>query len=142
MVDRLNAKYTSVEEYLEAMRSAYGDESWTSYAERVYTYDAGMNNDGSISPKMSAETARQDFYALRDYDPLNAFSRIKCPTLFMWAPEKFLGGPSIVVREAAEFIAKAISNCKLVEIKGTNHATILLGEGNATSDAIRKFLKD
>ena len=142
MVDRLRAKYPSVEEYLKFMRSEYGDESWTRYAERVYTYDAGMNNDGTISPKMSAETATQDFYALKNYDALNAFSRIQCPTLFLRAPGKYLGGPPIVIREAAEFIAHAISDCKLVEVEGANHATILLGEGKTTSEAIREFLKE
>jgi pimeloyl-ACP methyl ester carboxylesterase len=141
MVERLNARYTSVEEYLKAMRSAYGDENWTRYAEMVYTYDAGVNNDGSIRPKISAGTARQDFYALRDYDPLNAFSRIQCPTLFLRAPGQFLGGPPVVIRQAAEFISNAISNCQLIEIEGANHATILLGEGDATSEAIRTFLK-
>jgi pimeloyl-ACP methyl ester carboxylesterase len=142
MVDRLRAKYPSVEEYLKIMRSEYGDESWTRYAERVYTYDAGMNDDGSISPKMSAETASEDFFAMKNYDALNAFARIQCPTLFLRAPGEYLGGPPLVVREAAEFIAHTISNCQLVEVEGTNHATILLGEGNTTSEAIRTFLKE
>jgi pimeloyl-ACP methyl ester carboxylesterase len=142
MVDRLRAKYPSVEEYLKIMRSEYGDESWTRYAERVYTYDAGMNDDGSISPKMSAVTASEDFFAMKNYDALNAFGRIQCPTLFLRAPGEYLGGPPLVVREAAEFIANSISNCQLVEVEGTNHATILLGEGDATSEAIRTFLKE
>ena len=142
MVDRLRAKYPSAEEYLKFMRSEYGDENWTRYAESVYTYDAGANDDGSISPKMSVETAIEDFYALRNYDALNAFSRIQCPTLFLRAPEEYLGRPPIVARQPAEFIAHAISNCRLVEVEGTNHGTILLGEGTTTGKSIREFLRE
>jgi pimeloyl-ACP methyl ester carboxylesterase len=79
---------------------------------------------------------------LKNYDALNAFSRIQCPTLFLRATEEYLGRPPIVARQPAEFIAHAISNCRLVEIEGTNHGTILLGEGKATSEAIREFLKE
>ncbi|MBN1613171.1 MAG: alpha/beta hydrolase [Deltaproteobacteria bacterium] len=141
MVDRLRAKYPSVAEYLKFMRSEYGEENWTGYMESVYAYDAGLNDDGSVSPKMSAETAIEDFYALKNYDALNAFPRIQCPTLFLRAPENYLGSPPIVNRAAAEFIAQAIANCTLVDVEGTNHATLLLGEGSTASEAIRAFLK-
>ncbi len=141
MIDRLEASYPSIDAYLQTVRSAYGD-TWTEYAERVYTYDVGQNDDGSASPKMSAETAMEDFSALKNYDPLSNFSRIQCPTLFLWAPERFLGGPPIVSPETAQFVVGSIPDCKLVEVKGANHATILLGEGDATCEAMRAFLAE
>jgi pimeloyl-ACP methyl ester carboxylesterase len=141
MVARLGVKYASVDEYLGLMRSAYGD-AWTTYAERVYSYDAGMNPDGSVSAKMSVETATQNFYALKNYDALNAFSRIQCKTLLLRATEGYLGGPPILPRQAAEYMARAIAGCTLVDVNGTDHATILLGGGDATSEAIRSFLKE
>lgn len=139
MVDRLRVKYQSLEEYLGAVKLTYGGD-WTKYMEGVYTYDAGKNSDGSISPKMTPEAALEDFFSLRSYDMVSNLGRVQCPSLFLRAPEGFLGGPPICPREAAELLAGVIPDCQLVDVEGTNHATILLGEGDTTSEAIRAFL--
>lgn len=141
LVERLSQKFQSVEDYVDAMKSAYGS-GWTKYAETTYRYDAGKNSDDTISSKLTEERALQDFHALKDFDPYHTWERIQCPTLFLQAPGDFLGKPPVSDQTATQVMASVIPNCQWVEIKDSNHATILLGENVATSDVIRKFLEE
>ncbi len=141
MITRLSQKFQTTEDYLETLKSKYGKD-WTNYAERVYTYDIGRNSDGTVSSKLTEERALQDFNGLKNYDPYYVWDSIQCPTLFLRAPEDYLGKPAPAGRAATKIIASVIPNCKWVEIKDSNHATILLSEKDATCEEIRIFLED
>jgi pimeloyl-ACP methyl ester carboxylesterase len=147
LIDRLSQKFKSVEDYIDSVKSAYrGD--WSEYAERAYRYDAGKNKDGTISSKLTKERALQDFNGMKDFDPNRAgtfyyvWDSIQCPTLVLRAPGKYLGKSPVTNETNMQVIASVIPNCQYVEIKDSNHATIIMGENVATSEVIRKFLED
>ncbi len=139
-IDRLKVKYTSVNDYLEKVKLTIGEGGLTRYMYNVYSYDAKVNDDGTVSSKVSPAAAFEDFMKLRDVDMASALTRIKCPALFLRAPDGVAGNPPLMPRMAAELISGAIPDCSLQDIPGTNHATILLGESDATFDAIKEFL--
>jgi hypothetical protein len=91
---------------------------------------------------LTEERALQDLYGLKEYDPYYTWDSIQCPALILRVPGDFLGKPAPGDRAATQIIASVIPNCKWVEIKDSNHATILLGEKVSTSEEIRIFLED
>ncbi len=141
MINRLSQSFRSVEDYLETVRSDYGDD-WTQYAENVYAYDAGETSDGMIASKFTKDKALRDFMGLKDMDPYSVWDNIRCPTLLLRAPGDYFGRPAITDMAGTQTIASVIPNCKWVEIKNSNHATILLGDMDTTSEEIRVFLDD
>jgi len=46
----------------------------------------------------------------------------------------------VLTAEEARELATAIRDCRVLEIAGTNHFTIVLGQPRGTLEAIRQFL--
>ncbi len=141
MITRLATKYGSAEAYFEEMKNMYEGE-WSKHTEAYLKHDIGTNEDGTSSPKLTKERALQDLYSLKEFDPYHAWTNIQAPSLFLWASGNFLGKPSLSKKEPTKLIAAVIPICQWVEVKDTNHATILLGDNSATTNAIKAFLED
>lgn len=68
--------------------------------------------------------------------------RVASPTLLLRAPDGLLGeNDCVMTAEEAAAMANAIPTCRLVEVPGTNHYTILLGEAPVTGREIRAFVE-
>ena len=79
---------------------------------------------------------------MKEFDPYHVWTNIQAPTLFLRAPGNFLGRPAPSQKAATQVMAAVIPICRWVEIKDTNHATILLSDSSATTNAIKAFLED
>ena len=141
LVQRLEASYKSLDEYLETVKSVYGLYNWSRWMQTTYSFDVTVHDDGSVTPRLRAEVAVEDLTALVNYDISAALSTIACPALLLWAPEGFSGAPPLLSGEAARAIANAIPDCELVGVNGANHVTILLAQPSPIAEVIREFLK-
>jgi pimeloyl-ACP methyl ester carboxylesterase len=142
VVARLSMKFPTEEDYIRVASLTLGQRTSPQYAQTLYKYDAFKNPDGTVSAKASPEAIEEDWLKFQDVEMVSGYARTKCPVLLLRAPEGFLGDLPILPRAAAEMFVGLFPNCKLVDIEGTDHASILLGEGDATSEAIKAFLKE
>jgi pimeloyl-ACP methyl ester carboxylesterase len=142
VVSRLRMKFPTEEDYVRVTSLTLGQRTSPRYVQTLYKYDAFKNPDGTFSSKASPEAVEEDFLKFPDVEMISGYARTKCPVLLLRAPEGFLGDLPILPRGAAEMFVSLFPNCKLVDIEGTDHASILLGEADATSEAIKEFLKE
>jgi pimeloyl-ACP methyl ester carboxylesterase len=141
IVARLRMKFPTEEDYVRVCSLTLGQRTSPRYVQAVYKYDAFKNPDGTFSSKVSPEAVDEDWLKFPDVEMISGYARTKCPVLLLRAPEGFLGDLPILPRAAAEMFVGLFPNCRLIDIEGTDHASILLGEGDATSEAIKAFLK-
>jgi pimeloyl-ACP methyl ester carboxylesterase len=142
IADRLRTTFDSLESYLNTMPSLLGVER-NRYIDKAYTFDVEVLADGRVKPKIPAEAVVEEFSSMVAYDLEPLYPRVKCPTLFLRSPEPApYTGKVLVTREEALRIVESIPDCRLVDVQGTHHSTLFLGDQKRTAEAILSFLRE
>lgn len=140
---RLGRRLPSVEAYLAEVRQApYLDGQWDEALEAYYRADVQENPDGTaqsrVPPQAIAEAVES---ALGEPWPA-LLPRAPQPALLLNAPRGWgaPGAPPIVPRELALETARALPDCRYLEVPG-NHYTLLFGQqAGHLVEAITGFL--
>lgn len=135
-VNRLGTVYPSLDAYLDLMRQLPMLQ-WNELWEQYFRYDAEVQADGTVRSSVPKHAIDEETFALGALrsEALPAF--VRQPTLVVRAELGTLGPDRGVVlpREEAERLRSVMPDCRLVEVPGTNHYTIVASDGLAQATA-------
>lgn len=125
-VNRLGMVYPSLDAYLAAMRAIPFIE-WSPLWEDYFRYDAQVAADGTVTSRVPRAAIEEENFATGSLrtEALPAF--VRCPTLVLRATVGLLGPDRglILAPEEAERMRTVMPDCRVVEVPGTNHYTIV-----------------
>lgn len=138
---RLGKTYSSMEEYLQTMRTLPFYAPWSQALEKYLREDVDTLADGRLRSKSSAEAIERDLDIHFYYSMCVHFPTLQCPTMFIRPQKGLLGDKAHVLdeREAAAFVAW-IPNCWRVDLPDVNHYTMILSDDPLVVPPIRAFL--
>jgi pimeloyl-ACP methyl ester carboxylesterase len=138
---RLTRTYPSWGAFLDAMRPSPAYPRWTPQIESYLEGDASVQPDETVRHKIPPRVPERDLEAAIGLDVPSLYPKIGCPTLVLRAPLALLAeGDQIIKPEQVETIVDGIADCRVVDIPGTNHFTIVIGHPPETTAALREFL--
>jgi pimeloyl-ACP methyl ester carboxylesterase len=138
---RLDRTYPSMEAFFEQMRGSPALGQWTPYVERFMAADVVEEEHGQVRHRIPRWVPETELGAESAYPTRGFLPKIACPTLVLRSPEPITTpGDQVLTAEEARELATAIRDCRVLEIAGTKHFTIVLGQPRGTLEAIRRFL--
>lgn len=138
-VSRLGAVHPSLDAYLGLMRQLPMFE-WDAFWEQYFRYDAEVRPDGTVASRVPKAAIEEESLALALTRSEALPDLVKCPTLVVRAMVGLLGPDAgfILPRDEAERLCGVISDCRLIEVPGTNHYTVVTADETVTG--IKDFL--
>lgn len=141
-IGRLGTTFPSREAFLDRMRALpMFAKRWNAHLERYFTYDVEPAPEGGVRAKAGRAAIEEEVASLARTRLWVWHHRIAAPTLLLRAPDGLLTATDcLMTREEAEAMARAIPRCRLVEVAGANHYTILLADQPVVRAALAEFL--
>lgn len=137
---RLDNTYASVEEFLDRMQASGVFKQWDAYAEDYLRADVEVC-DGVVRHRVPRHVPTEELAAEDAYPTRSFYRRVTCPTLVLRAPRPLMHeGDQVVDAEQAQEMVSSLANCRLIEVEGADHFSVLLGKPRQTLDAIEAFL--
>lgn len=126
-VSRLGMSYPSLDTYLGLMRQLPMITEWNELWEDYFRYDAEVRADGTVVSRVPKAAIEEEWLALALTRSEALPGLVRQPTLLVRATVGLLGADRgfILPRAEAERVRNVIPGCRLVEIEGTNHYTIV-----------------
>jgi pimeloyl-ACP methyl ester carboxylesterase len=141
-LDRLGKTFPSFEDYISQMKQAPYLQPWNSYMETYFQYEVEKVKGGlrsRVHPKHIEEEAKN----LGKVDSRQFYKKVTSPTLILRATKGLLAKDDLVLpKDVAERMVRAIPNAKKVDLKGTNHYSILFQPNKKRDQTILEFLKE
>jgi pimeloyl-ACP methyl ester carboxylesterase len=128
-LQRLGQVYPSLDAYLAERRQSSSHE-WTPLWEAYYRYDAQAHPDGTVTSRVPKAAVEEEFLVESTLNAEVALARIQAPTLLLRAALGTLAPDRgfIMTADEAERVQSIIPGCRVAEIPGTNHYTIITSE--------------
>jgi pimeloyl-ACP methyl ester carboxylesterase len=139
-LDRLGQVFPSIKAYLSQMKQAPYLQPWNSYMETYFRYEV-ENVKGGIRSRVHPKHIEEEAKNLGKVDSRKFYKKVKAPTLILRATKGMLAKDDLLLPEnVVERMVREIPNAKRVDIKGTNHYSILFQPNQMRDQAILKFL--
>ncbi|MGO9138055.1 MAG: alpha/beta fold hydrolase [Syntrophales bacterium] len=139
-LDRLGKTFPSLKIYLSQMKHTSYLQPWNSYMETYFRYEikeVGMGIRSRVHPKHVEEEAKN----LGKVDSSKVYKKVKTPTLILRSTKGMLAEDDLLLPEdVVERMVREMPNAKKIDIKGTNHYSILFQPNKKRDQAILKFL--
>jgi pimeloyl-ACP methyl ester carboxylesterase len=142
-LERLGKELPSMEAHLEAMRRMpYLQGLWDETLERYFRADVEEREDGTVRARASPRAIAEAMERLLAEPWLEIFSRVRQPALLLNAPQGFgpPGTPALLPREKALETARALPDCRCVEVPGNHYTMVFGGNAGHVAKAITDFL--
>jgi pimeloyl-ACP methyl ester carboxylesterase len=141
-LDRLGQIFPSFAVYTENMKQAPFLQPWSQAIEDYFQYESEEVKDG-VRSKINPDHILEEIQNIRDELPSQYYSKIKCPVLIIRATDGILSQNDLVLPEAAvEKMVSEIPDARRVDIKETNHFSILFQPNERRDRAIVEFLNE
>jgi pimeloyl-ACP methyl ester carboxylesterase len=138
LMDALDKTYSSVEEYLIAVRASGLAEPWNEYWERCYRY-ALTERDGLFSPAANTVAVAEDRAYGETQDVYERWKHLTMPTLLLRATQEVRPGVGHVVPAGdRDAFIRDVASGAVVEVDA-NHLTI--NTHPHAAEAVRDFLR-
>jgi len=139
-LDRLGKTFPSFKDYVSQMKQAPYLQPWNSYMETYFHYEVEKVKGGlrsRVHPKHIEEEAKN----LGKVDSRQFYKKVTSPTLILRATKGLLAKDDLVLpKDVVERMVRGIPNAKKVDLKGTNHYSILLQPNPVRDRTILDFL--
>jgi pimeloyl-ACP methyl ester carboxylesterase len=141
-VNRLGVTFPSLDGFLALMRGLpMFAGRWNDHLTRYFTYDVEPAPGGGVRSKVARHAVEEEVANLQRTRLWVWHHRVKAPTLLLRAPDGLLSEHDcLMTQEEAEAMARAIPDCRLVVVPGTNHYTVLLGGHPLVAREVSAFL--
>lgn len=140
-LDRLGQIFLSPEAYLFQMKQAPYLQPWNSYMETYFKYEI-ETVEGGVRSRVHPEHIEEEAQNLGKVDARSYYRQITSPTLILRATRGMLAEDDLLLPEdVAERMVREIPNAKRLDVKGTNHYSILFQPNRERDQAILKFLE-
>jgi pimeloyl-ACP methyl ester carboxylesterase len=141
-LDRLGQIFPSFEAYIENMKQVPILQPWTQAIEDYFRYES-EDVQGGVRSRIHPEHIQEEIQNIRQEVPSDYYSKIACPVLILRATDGILSQDDLVLPEyAVDRMVKEIADVRRVDIKGTNHYSILLQPNKQRDQAILEFLEE
>ena len=140
-IDRLEMTFPSVDAFLDLMKQAPFLQPWSDEIETYFRYDV-VEDLGGVRSRIHPRHIREEVSNKRETGAAQFYSKLKCPVLILRATEGIVTADDILLPDyAVEKMMKDISNARCVDVKGTNHYSILFQPNIVRDREISKFLE-
>jgi len=139
-LDRLGKTFPSFEDYISQMKQAPYLQPWNSYMETYFHYEVEKVK-GGLRSRVHPNHIEEEAKNLGKVDSRQFYKKVTSPTLILRATKGLLAKDDLVLpKDVAEHMVREIPNAKKVDLKGTNHYSILFQPNPKRDQAILKFL--
>lgn len=140
-LDRLGKTFPSFEDYISQMKQAPYLQPWNSYMETYFHYEVEKVK-GGLRSRVHPNHIEEEAKNLGKVDSRQFYKKVTSPTLILRATKGLLAKDDLVLpKDVAERMVREIPNAKKVDLKGTNHYSILFQPNKKRDQTILKFLK-
>jgi len=141
-LDRLGQVFPSFEAYVENLKQAPILQPWSREIEDYFRYES-ENVDGGVRSRINPAHIPEERQNITLVVPSEYYPKVTCPVLILRATDGILGQNDLVLPEAAvEKMVSEIPDARRVDLKGTNHYSIVLQPNGEREQAILDFLKE
>jgi pimeloyl-ACP methyl ester carboxylesterase len=141
-LDRLGQVFPSFEAYIETMKQAPVLQPWSQAIEDYFRYES-EDVEGGVRSRIHPDHIREEAQNIRREMPSAYYPKIKCPVLILRATDGILSPDDLVLPEyAVNRMIAEMADARRIDIKGTNHYSILLQPNAQRDRAMLDFLKE
>jgi len=141
-LDRLGKTFPSFEDYISQMKQAPYLQPWNSYMETYFHYEVEKVK-GGLRSRVHPNHIEEEAKNLGKVDSRQFYKKVTSPTLILRATKGLLAKDDLVLpKDVAERMVREIPNAKKVDLKGTNHYSILFQPNKKRDQTILEFLKE
>jgi len=141
-LDRLGQIFPSFESYILLMKQAPFLQPWNSYMDTYFRYEV-EEVEGGIRSRVHPKHIEEEAQNLGKVDSRQFYANVTSPTLILRATNGLLAEDDLVLPgDVADRMARGIPNAKKVDLKGTNHYSILFQPNKKRDQTILKFLEE
>jgi len=139
-LDRLGRIFSSLKIYLSQMKHAPYLQPWNSYMETYFRYEI-EKVEGGIRSRVHPKHVEEEAKNIGKVDSSKFYKKVKAPTLILRATKGMLAEDDLLLPEdVIDRMVREIANAKKMDIKGTNHYSILFQPNKKRDQAILNFL--
>jgi len=139
-LDRLGKIYPSFDDYVFQMKKAPFLQPWPAAMDAYYRYEIEQVN-GGVRSKIKPEHIIEEINNLEKINASEFYIKINCPVLILRATDGMLSSDDILLPQASlNRMLEEIANAKSVDLKGTDHYSIIFQPNNIRDRIIRDFL--
>ena len=142
-LERLGKIYESFEDYISHMQKAPFLQPWYEPMNNYYMYELEKLSGGRVKSRVKAETILEEIENLSKVDISKFYSQINSPVFILRATEGMMSNNDHLLPEsvAKEMLLK-IPRATLINIKGSNHYTIVFYPNEERDSIIREIIKE
>lgn len=141
-LDRLGQVFPSFESYIEILKQAPILQPWSQEIEDYFRYES-EHVEGGLRSRIRLEHIQEDKQNVLREVVSEYYPKLACPVLILRATDGILSKDDLVLPEAA--VGKMVSeipDSRRVDLKGTNHYSIVMQPNAERDQAILNFLKE
>ena len=140
-LDRLGQVFPSFAAYVANMKLAPFLQPWSQALEDYYRYESEAV-EGGVRSRINPANIIEEVQNIQQEVPAKYYPKVTCPVLILRATDGILSNDDLVLPESAvERMVSEIPDALRIDIKGTNHFSILLQPNQMRDKAIREFLE-
>jgi pimeloyl-ACP methyl ester carboxylesterase len=141
-LDRLGRVFPTFEAYIENMKQAPILQPWSQAIEDYFRYES-EEVEGGVRSRIHPDHIREEARNIRKEQPSAYYSNIKCPVLILRATDGILSPDDLVLPEpSVTRMITEMADARRIDIKETNHYSILLQPNAQRDQAILKFIEE
>ena len=140
-VERLEQVFPSFDAYVDLMKQIRFFQPWSRAIEAYFRYDLEEVKEG-VRSKIQLIHIQEEISNKRQTGAAQFYPRISCPVLILRATEGMVVPDDILLpEEAVERMLRDIPDARRVDVKGTNHYSIVFQSNETRDRAILDFLE-
>jgi pimeloyl-ACP methyl ester carboxylesterase len=141
-LDRLGQVFPSFDDYVSLMKQAPFLQPWNPFIETYFRYEV-EEVEGGVRSRVHPKHIEEEALNLGKVDSTQFYTRVSSPTLILRATKGLLAEDDLVLpKDVAERMVREIPNARCVDLKDTNHYTILFQPNERRNQIILKFLEE
>ena len=140
-LDRLGRVFPSFAAYVANMKLAPFLQPWSQALEDYFRYESEAV-EGGVRSRINPANIQEEAQNLQQEVPSEYFPKVTCPVLILRATDGIFSKDDLVLPESAvDRMVSEIPDARRIDIRGTNHFSILFQPKEMREKAIREFLE-
>jgi pimeloyl-ACP methyl ester carboxylesterase len=140
-LDRLGQVFPSFDAYVAHLKLAPFLQPWSQALEDYFQYESEVV-EGGVRSRINPANIQEEVQNIQQEVSSKYYPKVTCPVLILRATDGILSNDDLVLPESAvDRMVSEIPDARRIDIKGTNHFSILLQPNEQRDQAILEFLE-